>query len=72
MRTKGKRRYYRSQNIDEPIEHVAWLKPSEVDNYINEVVDSMGASLTYEKECSGFVDVNYRYYKKEKEINAYE
>ena len=64
MRTKGKRRYYRSNNIDEPKIHVAWLKPSEIDNYINEVIDSIGATLEYEKSCRGFVDVNYRYYKK--------
>lgn len=66
MRTKGKRRYFRSQNIDEPIEHIAWLKPSDIDNYIDTVIDSMGASLTYEKSCRGFVDVDYKFYKKER------
>lgn len=65
--TKGKRRYYRSQNIEEPIVHTAWLKPCEIDNYIDIVTDSLGATLEYEKDCRGFVDVNYRYYKKEKE-----
>ena len=61
--TKGKRRYFRSQNIPAPIEYIEWLKPSEVDNYIDKVVGSLGVSLDYEKTVDGFVGVNYRYYK---------
>lgn len=65
--TKGKRRYFASRNIPKPIEITAWLKPCEIDNYISIVTDSLGATLEYEKECKGYVDVNYRYYKKERE-----
>lgn len=63
--TKGKRRYFRSKNIEEPIVYTEWLKPSELDNFINVAMDSLGATeLEFEKTCKGFVDVNYRYYKK--------
>lgn len=61
--TKGKRRYFASRNIPKPIETTAWLKPCEIDNYIDEVIDSLGGSLEYAKDCTGFVDVNYRYYR---------
>lgn len=63
--TKGKRRYFASRNIPKVIETTVWLKPSEIDNYIDEVVQSLGAILDYEKSCTGFVDVNYKYYRVE-------
>lgn len=66
--TRGKRRYFRSRNIPEPNIYTDWLNPSELDNYIDIAMESLGAtSLEFEKTCKGFVDVNYRYYKKVKE-----
>lgn len=60
--TKGKKRYYRSRNIPEPIESNFLVENGESDNFINEVADSLGVVQTYEKTLSGFIDVNYKYF----------
>ena len=36
----------------------------EVDSFIQEVADSCGADLEYQKDVSGYLDVNYKYFKK--------
>lgn len=58
--TKGKKRYYRSQNIPKPI--VINLLLESGDNDIDMIIDSLGVSLDYEKTVNGYVDVDYKYY----------
>lgn len=60
--TKGKKRYFRSQNIAEPIETNVLVEGS-IDSYIQMVADSLGVDLDYEKEVNGFLNVNCKYYK---------
>lgn len=65
--TKGKKRYFRSQNIPEPVERTLIL---ENDNDIQTIADSLGIELDFEKTVNGYVDVNYKYYKEfEREEN---
>lgn len=61
--TKGRKRYYRSRNIAEPIETNVLLEPHEVDNYIDMVMDSIGVDLDFVKTVNGFVNVDYKYFK---------
>lgn len=61
--TKGKKRYYRSRNIPEPVEDNFLLENEERDNYIAMVMDSMGADEEYTKSITGYVNVDYKYYK---------
>lgn len=65
--TKGKRRYYRSQNIPKPIETNLLIEGVELSNCVDMVADSLGVVLDYEKTITGYIDVDYKYYKKEKE-----
>lgn len=65
--TKGKRRYYASQNIPKPVVYTWLIEPNEVVNFVQTVADSLGADLQYEKEIGGYLDVSYKYYKVEKE-----
>lgn len=58
--TKGKRRYYRSRNIPEPVETCLVI---EDDNDIQIIADSLGVVLDYEKRVEGYMDVDYKYYK---------
>ena len=71
--TPGKQRYFVS-SIPKPKTFTALIDSDEVDGFIQEVADSYGADLEYQKDVSGYLDVNYKYYKKcqkgEKEENG--
>jgi len=62
--TSGKQRYFVSKSIPKPKTYTALVDSNKVDNFIQEVADSFGADLEYQKDVSGYLDVNYRYYKK--------
>lgn len=62
--TKGKKRYYRSQNIPEPQEHEFFVQGNEKETYVQMLADSLGVQLQYRKDVSGYVDVSYRYFQK--------
>lgn len=62
--TPGKQRYFVSQSIPKPKTFTALIDPGEVDSFIQEVADSCGADLEYQKDVSGYLDVNYKYFKK--------
>lgn len=72
--TPGKQRYFVSKSIPKPKTFTALIDSDEVDSFIQEVADSYGADLEYQKDVSGYLDVNYKYYKKcqkgEKEENG--
>lgn len=60
----GKQRYFVSKSIPKPKTFTALIDPDEVDSFIQEVADSCGADLEYQKDVSGYLDVNYKYFKK--------
>ena len=62
--TPGKQRYFVSKSIPKPKTFTALIDPDEVDSFIQEVADSYGADLEYQKDVSGYLDVNYKYFKK--------
>lgn len=62
--TPGKQRYFVSKSILKPKTFTALIDPDEVDSFIQEVADSCGADLEYQKDVSGYLDVNYKYFKK--------
>lgn len=62
--TPGKQRYFVSKSIPKPKTFTALIDPNEVDSFIQEVADSCGADLEYQKDVSGYLDVNYKYFKK--------
>jgi hypothetical protein len=62
--TPGKQRYFVSKSIPKPKTFTALMDPDEVDSFIQEVADSYGADLEYQKDVSGYLDVNYKYFKK--------
>lgn len=62
--TPGKQRYFVSKTIPKPKTFTALIDPDEVDSFIQEVADSYGADLEYQKDVSGYLDVNYKYFKK--------
>lgn len=62
--TPGKQRYFVSQSIPKPKTFTALIDPDEVGSFIQEVADSYGADLEYQKDVSGYLDVNYKYFKK--------
>lgn len=62
--TPGKQRYFVSKTIPKPKTFTALIDPDEVDSFIQEVADSCGADLEYQKDVSGYLDVNYKYFKK--------
>ena len=73
--TPGKQRYFVSKSIPKPKIFTALIDSDEVDSFVQEVADSYGADLEYQKDVSGYLDVNYKYYKKkwqkgEKEENG--
>lgn len=72
--TPGKQRYFVSKSIPKPKTFTALVDSDEVDSFIQEVADSYGADLEYQKDVCGYLDVNYKYYKKcqkgEKEENG--
>lgn len=65
--TPGKQRYFISKTIPKPKTFTALIDPDEVDSFIQEVADSCGADLEYQKDVSGYLDVNYKYFKCQKE-----
>ena len=62
--TSGKQRYFVSKSIPKPKTFTALIDPSEVDSFVQEVADSYGADLEYQKDVSGYLDVNYKYFKR--------
>lgn len=62
--TPGKQRYFVSKFIPKPKTFTALIDSDEVDSFIQEVADSCGADLEYQKDVSGYLDVNYKYFKK--------
>lgn len=62
--TSGKQRYFVSKTIPKPKTYVALIDSDNIDNFIQEVADSFGADLEYQKDVSGYLDVNYKYFKK--------
>lgn len=62
--TSGKQRYFVSKTIPKPKTFTALIDSDEVDSFIQEVADSCGAELEYQKDVSGYLDVNYKYFKK--------
>lgn len=62
--TPGKQRYFVSKAIPKPKTFTALIDPDEIDSFIQEVADSCGADLEYQKDVSGYLDVNYKYFKK--------
>ena len=62
--TQGRRRYYRSQNIPEPVTHEFLVEGNAKESFAQILADSLGVALDYEKNIEGFVGVNYKYYKK--------
>ena len=65
--TKGKQRYYVSQNIPKPVVSTALIDTPEVDNFIQTVADSLGADFEREKTAHGYLDVSYKYFRKHEE-----
>lgn len=67
--TKGKKRYYHSKNIPEPIEHGYLVESCDVEEFIRTFENSLDCELVYSKEINGqYQSVNYRYYQKESEV----
>ena len=62
--TPGKQRYFVSKSIPKPKTFTALIDPDEVDSFIQEVADSYGADMEYQKDVSGYLNVNYKYFKK--------
>lgn len=60
----GKQRYFVSKSILKPKTFTALIDTDEVGSFIQEVADSYGADLEYQKDVSGYLDVNYKYFKK--------
>ena len=66
--TFGKKRYYRSRNIPEPIEKGFIVEPQDFDSFMAEMVDSFGCGMVYKKEVNGlYQSVTYRFYQEERE-----
>lgn len=66
--TFGKKRYYRSRNIPEPIEKGFIVEPKDFDSFMTEMVDSFGCGMVYQKEVNGlYQSVTYRFYQEERE-----
>lgn len=66
--TFGKKRYYRSRNIPEPIEKGFIVEPQDFDSFMTEMVDSFGCGMVYQKEVNGlYQSVTYRFYQEERE-----
>lgn len=64
----GKKRYYRSRNIPEPIEKGFIVEPQDFDSFMTEMVDSFGCCMVYQKEVNGlYQSVTYRFYQEERE-----
>lgn len=68
--TKGRKRYYRSQNIPAPKEDEFFVEGTDLDSFIEKVENSFGVALDYEKTVEGFVNVDYKYFKAKGESNG--
>lgn len=64
-RTEGKRRYYRSRNIPEPVETEFLLEGNEKEEFAKMLADSIGLTEQYVKEVGGYNAVKYQYFKSE-------
>lgn len=64
--TPGKQRYFVSKCRFQNPENIYCINNDldEVDSFIQEVADSCGADLEWQKDVSGYLDVNYKYFKK--------
>lgn len=65
--TKGKNRYYKSNNIPEPETDIFFVVPEEVEEFVQTLEDSLGVNLTYQKQSNGYVSATYKYYDMERE-----
>lgn len=66
--TFGKKRYYRSRNIPDPLEKGFIVEPKDFDSFMTKMVDSFGCGLVYQKEVNGlYQSVTYRFYQEERE-----
>lgn len=66
--TKGKRRYYRSQNIPKPSEEVFLLESGCDVEFIDTLADSLGFDVSYVKTVKGeYMDIEYIYLNTQKE-----
>ena len=70
--TKGKHRYFVSNNINEVKEELFLVDTEDVDAFIEELTDSLGANLTYEKTVDGYKKVIYKNYIIENGENEHE
>lgn len=72
---KGKKRYYRSQNIPKPKEDFYLVEGGTDVEFVDILADSIGSDITYTKTCkSEYMNVEYIYIEKaqEKENECYE
>ena len=66
--TSGKHRYYKSNNIAEPVEHGFIVSPDDMPEFLQTLENSFGMSLVYQKKFeSVYQTVSYRYYLIEQE-----
>lgn len=66
-KTKGQRRYYRSQNIPKPIETIELVEGGADVDYVDMIADSLGMEVSYMKRVNGFMDVDYIYLSQHEE-----
>ena len=60
--SKNRKRYYRSQNISEPKE-TEWLVEGDKEEVIQQIAESLGVNLEYEKSVESFISVDYKFYQ---------
>lgn len=66
--TSGKHRYYKSNNIPEPVEHGFIVSPDDMPDFIQTLENSYGMSLVHHKKLESIYQiVSYRYYLIEQE-----
>lgn len=61
--TAGKQRYYASKSIPKPEVITDLVDLSEVNSYIQTIADSLGVDFERQKSISGYLDIDYKYYK---------
>lgn len=66
--TKGKRRFYNSQNLSLPRVATYIIEPDRLEDFYRTIEDTFDCELSYVKDIDGYQSVQYRYYAvKEKE-----
>ena len=60
--SKNRKRYYRSQNISEPKE-TEWLVEGDKQEVIQQIAESLGVNLVYEKSVESYISVDYKFYQ---------